>query len=174
MDWARHILIGLLSALAVSVLVAWTGKGPADRQGWRSIKPGGMYMFGIGLGTLLTLGMAYVWLFVGSSRPDGEQQMRILYWLTLAFGAGTLVTLFQFVQARRTAIRWRGDVIVWRGQGGVEQTAKLTSAVALRTRFMGPTHIVFDTGAAVRVDPYATNAAVLLDLIEDRLQPPQA
>jgi MFS family permease len=170
-DWTRHIVIGLVSALVVFALTTWASKSPPDQQGWRNLKPGGTYIFAIGLGTLFTIGMAYVWLFVGSSRPDGESQMRILFWLIVAFGLGTLITLFQYGQARRTAMRWRGDTLCWRSKGGVEHTRKLIEAVALRRAFMGPIYIVFGDGVEARVDPYANNAMMLIQKMADRLYP---
>lgn len=170
-DWTRHIVIGLASALGVCALIAWGSKSPPDRQGWRSIKPGGTYVFAIGAGTVFTLFLAYIWLFVGSNRPDGAAQMRVLFWLILAFGAGTLITLFQFAQLRRSAMRWRGETLVWRGKGGAELSRKLADAVALRSAFLGPVYIVFGDGAQARIDPYATNAPALLKTVTDRLHP---
>lgn len=173
-DWARHIIIGLIAALVVSGVVTWGSKRPPDKQGWRNIRPGGTYAFGIGLGAALTLGMAYVWLFVGSSRADGAEQMRILFWLIIAFGIGTLITLFQYGQARRTGIRWRGDVLNWRGRGGAEQSARLSEVVALRKAFMGPIYIVLADGSEIRVDPFATNALLLIETLSKRLNPEDA
>lgn len=170
-NWARHVVIGLIAALGVFALVTWASKSPPDEQGWRSVKPGGTYAFGLCLGTLLTMGMAYVWLFVGSSRPDGAEQMRVLFWLIIAFGCGTLITLFQYGQARRTAIRWRGDVLTWRGKGGAEQSRKLSDVAALRKAIMGPVYIVFGDGVELRVDPFATNAPLLLETLSTRFYP---
>ena len=170
-DWGRHIVIGLVSALAVFALGVWGGKSPADQAGWRAVRPGGMYAVGLGLGTALTLLFAFVWLFVGSSRPDGAQQMRILFWLVLAFGAGTLITFVQYAQARRAAMRWRGDVLKWRGRGGVEVSRRIGDAVVLRKAMMGPVRIVFSDGAEARVDPHAHNADLLIKTISDRLHP---
>ena len=125
--------------------------------------------FGIGAGVVLTFLFSYIWLFAGSSRPDGAQQMRILFWLILAFSAGTLITLVQFGQARRTAMRWRGDTLVWHGKGGAEYSRKLSDAIALRKPMMGPVKIIFSDGAEARIDPYTTNADLLLKTISDRL-----
>lgn len=170
-DWTRHIVIGLVSALGVLALTAWGSKSPPNRQGWRSIKPGGTYTVAIGGGTLFTLFLAWIWLFVGSSRADGEEQMRILFWLIVAFGLGTLITIFQYGQVRRAALRWRGDTLVWRGKGGAELSRKLSDTVALRKAFMGPIYIVFGDGAQVRVDPFAANAPALLERLAERLYP---
>ncbi len=171
-DWARHIVIGLVAMLAVYALATWTGRSPPDQRGWRAIRPGAMYGVGISLGTVLTLGMAWVWLFVGSNRPDGTEQMRILFWLIVAFGLGTFITLVQFGELRRAAMRWRGDRLVWRDRQGQEYDRKLGEAVALRRAFMGPVFAVFGDGAEARIDPNATNASDLIEALAVRLQPP--
>ena len=169
LDWTRHIVIGLISALAVFAVTTWGSKSPPDERGWRSLKPGGMYVGAIFGGTLLTLFMAYIWLFVGSSRSDGESQMRILFWLIIAFGSGTLITMFQFGQARRSTMRWRGDALYWRGKGGTEYNRKLSEAVGLRKALLGPVYIVFGDEAEARIDPYTSNALVLIQKVADRL-----
>jgi hypothetical protein len=170
-DWTRHIVIALISTVAVFALTTWGSKGPPDKQGWRSIKPGGTYAAAIIGGVLFTLFLAYMWLFVGSSRSDAESQMRILFWLIIAFGGGTLITLFQYGQVCRTGIRWRGDELSWRDKGGMELSRKVSEAFALRKAFMGPVYIVFGDGTEVRVDPFATNAPLLLKTLSDRLYP---
>lgn len=170
-DWTRHIVIGLVSALCVLALTLWGSKSQPDQHGWRSIKPGGIYTVAIVLGTLATFGMAYIWLFVGSSRPDAEQQMHILFWLIMAFGAGTLITVFQYGAARRPAMRWRGETLVWRGKDGTELKRKLSQAVALRKAFMGPVYIAFEDGVEARIDPYTSNALILLGTLGKRLAP---
>lgn len=169
--WTRHIVIALVSALVVFAMTAWSSKGPPDKQGWRNLKPGGSYAFAIGGSMLFTAFLAYIWLFVGSDRPDDESQMRILFWLIMAFGGGTLVTLFQYSQARRSAIRWRGDALCWQGKGGAEYNRKLSDAVGLRKAFIGPVYIVFGNGVEARIDPYTTNALVLIQKIADQLHP---
>ena len=40
-DWARHIVIGLISAMGVFAITSWASKSPPGKQGSRSIKPGG-------------------------------------------------------------------------------------------------------------------------------------
>jgi hypothetical protein len=170
-DWTRHIVIGLLSALVVFAITTWGSKSPTDRRGWRSLKPGAMYAVAICGGALLTLFMAYIWLFVGSSRPDGKSQMTILFWLIMAFGCGTMITIFQYGQARRSMMRWRGNALYWRGKDGTEYTRDLGDAVGLRQDLLGPVFIVFGDGAEARIDPYSDNALLLIRNVADRLNP---
>lgn len=168
-DWTRHIVIALVSAVTVFALAVWAQKPVEDRHGWRPIRPGAIYRVGIGLGMAVTMLMAWVLLFVGSSRPDGAQQMQILFWLIVAFGAGTLFTLFQFVRVRRMAMRWRGETLVWRGAGGTEISRKLSAAVAVRTSIGGWVVIAFADGTKARIDPYSSNAEALIDTVRQHL-----
>ena len=171
MDWARHIVIGLISALVVFAITTWGSKSPTDQRGWRSLRPGAMYAVAILGGAMLTLFMAYIWLFVGSDRPDRESQMTILFWLIMAFGGGTLITIFQYGQARRSMMRWRGNALHWRGKGGTEYNRHLSDAIGLRKGLLGPFYIVFGDGAEARIDPYASNALLLIQNVADRLNP---
>lgn len=168
-DWTRHIVIGVISALLVFTLTTWGSKSPPDQQGWRILKPGATYSFAIGGGILFTFFLTYIWLFVGSSRPDAESQMRILFWLIIAFGGVTLVALFQFHQARRSVICWRGETLRWVGKGGVEYSRKLNDAVRLQKTFLGPVLIVFGDGVQARIDPYTKFALMLIQIMENQL-----
>lgn len=82
-----------------------------------------------------------------------------------------MITLFQYGQVYRTGIRWRGDVLFWRGTDGTELSRKVSEAVALRKAFMGPVYIVFGDGKELRVDPFASNSPLLLKTVSDRLYP---
>jgi hypothetical protein len=165
-DWTRHIVIAVVAALLVAALRVFGARRPPDPRGWRHIRPGLTYQLGIGLGIGLTLFMAYIWLWVGSSRPDGEAQMRILFWLIIAFGCGTLITLIQLGQVMRAAIRWRGDSIVWRAGRGAVETRKLSQIASVQRRIMGAVIAHFDDGTRLRIDPHAANAGALIALIE--------
>ena len=97
--------------------------------------------------------------------------MHILFWLIVALGSGTLITTIQYGQARRAATRWRGETLCWRGNNGVEYRRRLSEAVGLRKEFMGPVFIVFGGGVEARIDPYASNAMMLVQKVADRVKP---
>ena len=160
----RYIVIALVSGLAVHLLAALAMRDAPDVRGWRHVKPGPMYRFGIWLGAGMTMFMAYIWLFVGSSRPDGAQQMQILYWLILAFGAGTIIVIWQGWQVRRTALRWRGDQMVWRA-GGQEVSRRFSDIVGMEKSILGAVTIGFSDGTRLRVDPHASHAMALIDAV---------
>ena len=85
-------LVVFALAGAIVVLLTYLGaRSKPDQRGWRPVKAGAMHWFGVTLGGGLTGLFAYVWLFVGSSRADAEEQMAILFWLIVAFGVGTII-----------------------------------------------------------------------------------
>lgn len=168
-DWTRHIVIALVAGLLVAALHAFSAKQPPDPRGWRHIRPGLTYQLGIGLGIALTLFMAYIWLWVGSTRPDGEAQMHILFWLIIAFSGGTLITLNQFRQVRSAAIRWRGDSIAWHSGRGTIETRKLSQITGLQKRILGAVIADFEDGIRLHIDPNAANAEALIEIFETQI-----
>jgi hypothetical protein len=82
-----------------------------------------------------------------------------------------MITIFQYGQARRSMMRWRGNALYWRGKDGTEYTRDLGDAVGLRQDLLGPVFIVFGDGAEARIDPYSDNALLLIRNVADRLNP---
>jgi amino acid transporter len=169
--WARFLVIMLVAAMVTLALGSIDRRARPGQRGWRELRPGASYAFAIIGGTLFTLFLSYIWLFVGSARPDAESQMQILFWLILAFGIGTTITLIQYRAARRIAICWRGDILCWRDRSGVEQRRNLDDIVAIRRALMGAVHVLFEDGAELRIDPHVRHALALIDEIDDRLEP---
>ncbi|MBK8375179.1 hypothetical protein [Sphingorhabdus sp.] len=161
----RYLIISWVSAVAVHLLGHLAMRDAPDVRGWRVVKPGPMYGVGVWLGAGLTALMAYIWLFVGSNRADGAQQMQILFWLILAFGAGTMIVIWQGWQVRRTALRWRGDQMVWRA-GGAEISRRFADVVSMEKSLLGPVTISFTDGTRLRVDPNASHAMALIEALD--------
>ena len=168
MDWVRPIVSGLVAAVVVSVLSLLAMRAPEDKTGWRRIVPSPMHWTGVGLGTGLVVLMAYVRLFVGSSRADAEQQMAILTWLIVAFALGTIVVALSMAEIRRRAIRFRGARVVWR-RGGREIEADLGDVRDLRGSWQGDAVLCFRDGTILRLDPYARGAPELIERAQQRL-----
>lgn len=164
-SWAKYLVIGVLALMVTLLLVSTRHNHPPDKRGWRHLKPGTLYRAAIAGGTMFTGFLAYIWLFVGSDRPDGESQMQILFWLIMAFGVGTIITLVQYSGARRLAMRWRGKTLVWHGQDGSEYCRHLSDAVGLRRGWRGWVYIVFDDGLEARIDPYTNHASTLIETV---------
>jgi hypothetical protein len=168
LDALRTIVAGLAATVVVAVLAALAGKAPPDKTGWRSIQPSSMHWTGVTLGTGLVLLMAYVRLFVGSSRPDAESQMNILTWLIAAFALGTIAVALSMAAIRRQGLRWRGSRLVFH-RGGREHEADLDAVTGLRTNALGQAMLSFGDGTTLRLDPYARGAAQLIEAVEQRL-----
>jgi hypothetical protein len=171
MSWLKPILVMVVSALVVSSLTRIDNNRPEDPAGWYILEPGIMYTFAISSSTVLTLIFGYIWLFVGSSLPDRDTHMLALCGLTLASAITALLAFYQRIQAKRSAVRWREDVICWLDKRGIENKRNLSSAVELRSSFMGPVFIVFDDGIEARIDPYTHNANKLIHKVSSRLYP---
>lgn len=160
----RYLVIGLVSAIVVYLLGTLAMRDAPDVRGWRMVKPGPMYSVGVWLGTGLTALMAYIWLFVGSDRPDGAQQMQILFWLILIFGIGTIIVVWQGLQVRRLGLRWRGDELVWRA-GGQEVSRRFGDVTGLEKSMLGAVTISFADGMRLKVDPNASHAMALIEAL---------
>lgn len=160
----RILVIGLVSAIVVHLLGMLAMRDAPDVRGWRMIKPGPMYSVGIWLGAGLTAFMAYIWLFVGSSRPDGAQQMQILFWLILAFGGGTIIVIWQGLHVRRLGLRWRSDQMIWRAKGQ-EVSRRFNDVTGLEKSLLGVVTISFADGTRLKVDPNASHAMALIETL---------
>ncbi len=127
-----------------------------------------MHWTGIGLGAGLTLLMAYIRLFVGSSRADGESQMAILAWLIVAFALGTAIVALSVALIRHRAVRWRGARIAWQG-GGRGVTATLDTLATMRRDWLSYVALRFGDGTVLRIDLYARGARELIEAAAARL-----
>lgn len=163
----EKLLIPFVAALAVALLALASARARPDARGWRVLGPGAMHWTALLLGLGLTALFLYVLLFVGSSRADAERQMAILFWLTLAFGLGTLLAGLQALATSRRRARWRGETLVFR-QSGAECSRRLDEIVAIGPSLFGM-RLTFADGAAVDLDPYATGAQELFERIGRRL-----
>jgi hypothetical protein len=162
----RSLLFGLIAMFVVALLTAVGRRASQGPKGWRRIEPSALHWTALILSGALALMMAYVYLFVGSSRPDGPQQMRILFWLMLAFSVGTCIAALQIGWLQRVAVCWRGDMIEF-GPKGRRQRRSLGAVVEARNDWLGRVKLSFDDAAVLAIDPYARGAEQLLEGIED-------
>jgi hypothetical protein len=153
--------------VAVAVLAALATKAPEDKAGWRRIAPSAMHWIAIVLGAALVLFMAYIRLFVGSTRSDAATQMTILTWLIVAFAMGTIVTAFSILAIQRRAVRWRGSRIVW-FERGQEHQADLAELTGFGRTWLGYQEMRFADGTVLRIDRHARGARQLLETVQER------
>ncbi len=164
-----RILFGLIAAGVVYGLYALSRHSGADQRGWRHVKAGPMHLTGVSLGAALTGLMSYVWLFVGSSRPDAESQMTILFYLIIAFGCGSIIVALQAWMIGRRAIRWRGKSVRF-SLGGQAETREFQDIAAIQQTLWGRVAFKFKDGAVLMLDPYAQGAGELIDAARDFLE----
>lgn len=170
MDGLSPSVVSLTAALAamlvVGVLVIAGRNVQPTKTGWRHIRPSAMHWTGFGLCGGLAFFMAYVWLFVGSSRPDGAEQMRILFWLTLFFACGSALMGWAILQVRKAGLHWRGSVIAFHGPQGGLAKYDFASVVSVRKDWLGRAEILFEDGLSANLDVYAAGAEQLLDAMD--------
>ncbi|WP_373502253.1 hypothetical protein [Aestuariivirga sp.] len=159
----KYLVIALTAACAVAMLAQWTGRSQPQQRGWKLVTPGAMHWTAVFLSGGLTLLMAYVWLFIGSSRPDGAFQMKVLFWLIVAFGTGSIIAGFSCRAIIRRGIRWRGQAITYNGPTG-EVTHRFDEISDARNTLRGFV-INFGEGHLLRVDPNAAGAQALIDAV---------
>jgi hypothetical protein len=149
------------AALATCALVFFRPKAVA---GWRSVSPGLGYWVALVLSLALSVLIAWVWAFVGSSRVDGAFQMRVAWWLASIFGCGAAFAGQRIVRLYRQDLRWRGDVLTWNGGGG---RVAMRSLVALKTNVLGFAEARFEGDRTLSVDLAAAGASELVERLED-------
>jgi hypothetical protein len=76
-----------------------------------------------------------------------------------------MIVIWQGWQVRRTALRWRGDQMVWRA-GGAEISRRFADVVSMEKSLLGPVTISFTDGTRLRVDPNASHAMALIEALD--------
>lgn len=168
MSIAYYAIIAVAAAASVAVLAAAGSRQPEDTAGWHRLRPGPMHWVGLGLSAALTGLLAWIWLFVGSSRADAEQQMAILFWLAIAFGLGTVAIGHSVLGIRRAAVRWRRNEIS-HAFGGGENTRPFAAITSMRPGLTGVV-LTFLDGTNLTVDPNAVSAAELIEAVGRHLE----
>jgi hypothetical protein len=156
---------GLLFAVgAIGALAVYGTRAEPHSAGWRHITPARTHKFTLMLGLAMTGLMLYVWLFVGSSRPDAAQQMRVLFFLIIGFGGGSGFMAWQIRRIRQLGLRWSGRTMAYCA-GGTEQERSFDDITAIAPTLWGSVEISFRDGTRLRVDPTASGARELLKTI---------
>ena len=160
------VIAALLAMLVVGLLVGTDRSVAPGTHGWRHIRPGAMHWTGFGLSAALALFMGYIWIFVGSTRPDGAAQMRILFWLILFFAGGSVLMGWAILQIRRAGIEWRGSVIACRQSDGARRKHGFDDVACTHRDWLGRLVIRFADGTQTKLDTYATGADQLIDALD--------
>ena len=128
-----------------------------------------MHWTGIVLGAGLAGLMLYVWLFVGSSRPDAESQMTILFCLICAFGSVTVIVGRQTWLITKRDVRWRGQTIKFAAQP-MDEARNLNDVAAVKLTPWGAFALQFRDGTRIKLDANARGAQQLIDVVSSDLE----
>ncbi|MEN9393217.1 MAG: hypothetical protein RLZZ104_1560 [Pseudomonadota bacterium] len=161
--WVGGLAAAICVALCCLILSI-----PPKKPGWIMVTPAPLHWSAIILSAALFLFIGYIWLFVGSSRPDGTSQMRIAFWLSVIFGAGSVVAAFQTIRIMRSALSLRGNEIAFQ-KAGDQILLRCSDVIFGERRWGGEIRFGFDDGTILDVDPYALNADRLIERLADQL-----
>jgi hypothetical protein len=161
-------LVGGIAAAICLALCSVLFSIQPKKPGWIMIKPAALHWSAIILSAMLFLFIGYIWLFVGSSRPDGASQMRIAFWLSVIFGAGSVVAALQTLRIMRSDLSLRGNDIAFR-KTGAQILLHCSDVVAGERRWGGEIRFRFGDGTILDVDPYAYNADRLIERLGEQL-----
>lgn len=154
--------VGAVHLACIIALADVIRSRPPKFPGWGMVKPGGSHWFCFAGSWAFAALVSWIWLFVGSARRDAEMQMRYALGLIIAFGIAAAWSGFHIARLRRMALRWRGQVMVWRAQGK-EVSQDMVNLVSYRRAFFSQLHhLHFRDGTALKLDPYSGNSDALL------------
>lgn len=140
--------------------------------GWTRLSPGPMHWFS-GFGSIaISLSVFYIWAMVGSARQDAAEQMKIAYWLAMAFGLGGSYAAHYISVLKRRNFRWQNETLKYEDRHGVTRTSDLSKIAASRRNWKGEEEIVFDDGTMVAIDPYTRHFDALNFQIAAICNPP--
>lgn len=167
-DQAPRIVVFLVTAFVVAALCAASARSRPNPRGWRLIAPSPLHWTALWLSAALSGFMGYIYLFIGSARPDAAHQMEILFWLILAFGLGAVVSAILIRSVMHSAVSWRGTSIIFTGPNG-EEKRQLSEITHLSGTALGSFIVQFHGGSKLRLDPNAMGAAELIEKMTDML-----
>jgi len=164
----RYWIIALVSLLLVAALSRLGRRAQVQTDGWQRIAPGPLHWTSLVLGGGLFLLCLYVRLFVGSSRPDAEVQMRTLTWLILGFGAAALLSGWMIRRTRRRQFEWRGESLRWRAGPGETVVRDVRALSSVRASVPGSIRLDFEDGASVTLDEHALGCRELISSLAEQ------
>ncbi|MFM2021814.1 MAG: hypothetical protein RJB02_1522, partial [Pseudomonadota bacterium] len=138
--WVGGLAAAICVALCCLILSI-----PPKKPGWIMVTPAPLHWSAIILSAALFLFIGYIWLFVGSSRPDGTSQMRIAFWLSVIFGAGSVVAAFQTMRIMRSVLSLRGNEIAFQ-KAGDQILLRCSDVIFGERRWGGEIRFGFDDG----------------------------
>ena len=170
MTVGHRIVELLVIAAAVMTVQALLGRlqrrNASIRDGWRYLTPGPMVWTGLVLGIALTGLLSYVYLFVGSARPDAEFQMKVLLGLTVSFNLVTILIAYSTVVEE---VRWNETEIQRRTWLFSRRAMTWPQLAAFSIEMSGYWWIRSYHGPKIRFSPYSNGFDQLVRKIADNL-----
>jgi hypothetical protein len=161
------IILGLAHLAAVYALFQILTSRRTVTAGWRAVGPSGMHWFCFAGLWALSAFITWIWIFVGSRRPDGDTQMMWALALALFFAVGAAWGGLHVASLRRASLRWRGAQIRWEAKGA-SQAKEMAGIVSAKRRANGALRLTFADGNVFDLDIHASNADAFLASISER------
>lgn len=160
------LVIGAAVMTVQAILFRLQRRNAPMQDGWRYLAPGPMVWTGLVLGFGLTGLFSYVYLFVGSARPDAEFQMKMLLILTVSFNLLTVLIAYSTVVEE---VRW--------SETGIERRTLLFSRRAMTWPQLAAVGIEMSgywwirsyEGPKIRFSPYSNGFDQLVRKIAENL-----
>ena len=162
-----ELLVIAAAVMTVQALLCRLQRRNASiRDGWRYLTPGPMVWTGLVLSIGLTGLLSYVYLFVGSARPDAEFQMKVLLGLTVSFNLVTILIAYSTVVEE---VRWNETEIQRRTWLFSRRAMTWPQLAAFSIEMSGYWWIRFYHGPKIRFSPYSNGFDQLVRKIADNL-----
>ena len=162
-----ELLVIAAAVMTVQALLCRLQRRNASiRDGWRYLTPGPMVWTGLVLGIALTGLLSYVYLFVGSARPDAEFQMKVLLGLTVSFNLVTILIAYSTVVEE---VRWNETEIQRRTWLFSRRAMTWPQLAAFSIEMSGYWWIRSYHGPKIRFSPYSNGFDQLVRKIADNL-----
>lgn len=167
------VVSGLIGGFVAAALVALARRrrtaARLDADGWRTLRPGWMINLAFILSAALAAFCFYVWMFVGSSRPDADKQMMICLLLGVGFALGAVGAGWAGYGRR---ISWKGDELRIRRLGGGEIVQRFADIAGVTKKdALGEYHIDFRDGSRLRLSTYFRGVEELAETLRGEAPP---
>ncbi|PTQ12114.1 hypothetical protein CLG96_05990 [Sphingomonas oleivorans] len=150
------VVSGLIGAVIAAALVALADRGQKPAQaiieGWRMLRPGWLLNFATAGSAGMAALFGYIFLFVGSSRPDADIQTPYAVILILAFGMAAIYVAW--TSYGRT-IMWKGNELRVRTSLGREMVCRISDIRSVtKSEMLGEYRLTFHDGSTLRLSAY--------------------
>lgn len=107
----------------------------------------------------------WIWLFVGSDKPDAEQEMQMAYWMAVAFALGGSYLAHYITVLKMQNTRWLDREILRNDRKGNVCSYSMADFVSFKRNWKSEIDVCFSDGQVLSVDPYTKNADMFLGTV---------